>query len=212
MTGKMLAFHFDLKRPMWRRDSMHTMVGRLKEWGFNTILYEIEDKLKFKNHPAISHKDVWSQEETSDFVAECCSLAVEVIPLMQSLAHAECVVGKPQYAHLREEANVTDQYDPLSDEARALILELFDQIIEVFEPREFFHVGGDKAWHLGKSEKCRPLIEKIGVGGLYLRQMLPIFEHLNERGLRPMLWDDMILKYPDIIQQIPRDVVMVNWD
>ena len=212
MTTKFLAYHFDLKRPMWKREYMDSWADRLRGWGFNTVVYEIEDKFCFTRHPTIVHPEAPSHEATADFVRSCRAKGLEVVPLMQSLGHAESVVGKPAYAHLREAPEVDDQYDPLSDEARRLILDLYDEIIDVMQPREFFHMGGDETWSLGVGPKSRPLVKEIGIGGLYLRHMRPIFEHLRKRGLRPIIWADIVLSHPEIIQDIPKYVVLMDWD
>ena len=39
------------------------------------------------------------------------------------------------------------------------------------------------------------MVEKIGIGGLYLQHMMPIFEHLRKRGLRPIIWADIAVYY-----------------
>ena len=212
MSDQMFAYHFDLKRAMWTREYMAAMVDRLAEWGFNTIVYEVEDKFRFGNHPALAHADAWTGDETRDLAQACRAKGVEVIPLIQSLGHAESVVGKPEYAHLREAADITDQYDPTCDEARALLIEMFDEIIDATRPREFFHMGGDETWSLGKSAKCAPIVAEIGVGGLYLRHMLPLLEHVHGRGLRPIIWADIVLAHPEIIADVPKFVVMMDWD
>lgn len=212
MADKILAYHFDLKLPMWRREYMDTMVDRLKPWGFNAVLYEIEDKLRFARHSDIAHKEAFTGEQTAEFVKACRAKGIEVIPFMQSLGHAECVLTKPAYAHLREVPEGYDQYDPLSLEARQLIIDLYDEIIEVFKPREYFHMGGDETWRLGRSEKCAPFVQQNGVGGLYLHHMQPLFEHLSSHGLRPLLWADVALSHPDMLSKIPHNVVLVDWD
>jgi len=212
MADKMLAFHYDLKRPMWTQQYLSACTDRLAAWGFSAIVYEVEDKFRFAGHPAITHPDAPPHEETAAFVAACRAKGVEVIPLVQSLGHAEAVVGKPEYAHLREAPDVKDQYDPLSAEARALILQFFDEVIDVMQPREYFHMGGDETWSLGNSDKCADVVREIGVGGLYLRHMLPLFEHLHNRGLRPIIWADIVLAHPEIIADVPKYVVMMDWD
>jgi len=53
MSGKMLAYHFDMKRSMWRAEYIEEMARVLAAWGFTHILYEIEDKFRFADHPAI---------------------------------------------------------------------------------------------------------------------------------------------------------------
>ena len=212
MADKILAFHFDMKRPMWTREYMDAMVDRLAGWGFTHILYEIEDKFRWTNHPAISHPDAPTNDETADFVASCRSKGVDVIPLMQALGHAECVVGKPEYAHLRERRDVDNLYDATSDASRELLVELFDEIIDVFQPREFFHMGGDETRSLGTSEKAKPLVEALGIGGLYLHHMRPLFERLHGKGLRPVIWADIVLAHPEVIADVPQYVVMLDWD
>lgn len=209
---KLFAYHFDLKRPQWTPAYMAAMVDRLRAWGFNAILYEIEDKFRFTRHPAVSHAESPSHDEIRAFVAACRGRGVEVIPMMQSLGHAECVLTRPGYEHLREAPEVNDQYDPLSDEARRVIVELFDEIIDVFGPSEFFHMGGDETLSLGSGPRSQPVLAELGIGGLYLHHMMPIFEHIRSRGLRPMIWADIVLSHPGMIRQIPRDVVLIDWD
>ena len=212
MADGMLAYHIDLKRAMWARTYLDTMVDRLRGWGFNTLIYEVEDKFRFSRHPAIQSPQAPTNAETADFAASCRAKGVEVMPLVQTLGHSEFVLGKPDYAHLREMPDAIDQYDPLSEEARGLIIDLCDEVIDVFQPREFFHVGGDETWSLGRSRKCAPVVEKIGVGGLYLKHMLPIIEHVHGRGLRPIIWADIVLSHPEVIRDIPTYVVLMDWD
>jgi hypothetical protein len=208
----MLAYHIDLKRPMWRPDYLLAMAARLRAWGYDTLFIEIEDKFRFARHPLLRHPEAPSHREWRDLVARCRRIGLDAIPLFQTLGHAESVVGKPEYAHLRECIENTAQYDPTSPAAQAFLRQVLDELIDVMRPREFIHLGGDETWALGRSEKCRPIVEKEGVGGLYLRHMLPLFEHVRARGLRPMIWADIVLSHPRIMPRIPRDVVMVDWD
>lgn len=212
MSQPVIAYHFDMKRAMWTRAYLDAMVDRLKAWGFNAVLYELEDKFRFANHPAIVHQDAFSPADTADFVASARAKGMDVIPLVQSLGHAEYVVGKPAYAHLRETPEVVEQYDPLAPQAKALILELFDDVIDAFQPRELFHMGGDETWSLGKSAKCAETVARIGTGGLYLQHMLPLFAHLRAKRLRPVIWADVALTHPEMIGEIPADVVLMDWD
>ncbi len=208
----MLAWHVDLKRAMWRPEYLLEMVARLRDWGYDTLVLEIEDKFRFTKHPRLRHPEAPTHAQWRDLVARCRRLGVEPIPLFQTLGHAESVVGLPEYAHLRERPDVADQYDPTSTEAQAFLRGVIDDMIAVLRPREFLHLGGDETWALGQSEKCRAIVEKEGIGGLYLRHMLPLFEHVRARGLRPMIWADIVLSHPGIMRRVPSDVVMVDWD
>ena len=207
-----IAYHIDLRCSTWTRAYLATIADRLQAWGYNTLLYELEDKFPYARHPAIARADAPSREEHADFAARCRAQGMEIIPLVQSLAHSEYILAKPEYAHLREQAEVKDQYDPLSPAVLSFLIELFDEVIDVFGPREFFHMGGDESWTLGTSANCTERVAAIGVGGLYLQHMLPLFNHLGTRGLRPIIWADMAVTHPAMLRQMPREVVMMDWD
>ncbi len=208
----MLAFHFDLKAPMWTEEFMDAYSSTLAAWGYNAILYEVEDKLRYSNHPAIAHVDALSPAQTQARAASLRKRGLNVIPLVHALGHAGYVLTKPGYERFRESPAHTGQYHPLSAESRELICELIDETIDATQADTFFHLGGDETWSLGQSESCRSLLAEIGPGGLYLRHMLPIIEHVIGRGLRPILWADIALIDPEIIPQFPRDVLWMDWD
>ena len=118
MPGTMLAFHYDLKRAMWSADFMDRYAAALADWRYNTVLYEAEDKLRFSRHPTIAHADAISAEETRARTDALRRRGFQIIPLVQSLGHADYVLTKPAYEHLRESPKHESQYDPLSEEAR----------------------------------------------------------------------------------------------
>lgn len=212
MPQPMLAFHYDVKHAMWTADFMNSFAAALADWGYNTIIYEVEDKLHLPQHPALSHSDALTAEET---IARCGALrhrGFSLVPLVQTLGHAEHVLTQPGYTHLRESPAHAMQYNPLSQEARTFIIELIDATIEAVQPETYFHLGGDETWNLGQSDTCKEMVAKVGTGGLYLHHMLPIIKHVIGRGLRPILWADMALSHPEIIDHFPREVIWMDWD
>ncbi len=208
----MFAYHIDLKRAMWRLPYLLDYGRCAHALGYTHILLEIEDKFRYRNHPALAHPDAFDHAAYHQLIDGWRNIGLDVVPLCQTLGHAESVVGKPEYAHLREQSEVTDQYDPTSEAVRNFLIELLDELIEILQPGEFFHIGGDETWSLGKSERLRLLVETIGIGGLYARHMRPLLEHIRDRGLRPLIWADMILTHPEILPKIPKWVVMMDWD
>lgn len=212
MTGTMLAFHYDLKHAMWSEPYMDRLAATLADWGYNTILYEVEDKFEFSRHPGIAHADALSARETEHRMASLRRHGFAVMPMVQSLGHAEYVLRKPGYERFRESPAHDCQYDPLSGEARDLVCDLVDELVDAVRPERYVHLGGDETWNLGQSEKCKPIVAEIGTGGLYLRHMLPIIAHVIQRGYRPILWADIALAHPEIVERFPREVVWMDWD
>ncbi|MDD5483447.1 MAG: family 20 glycosylhydrolase [Kiritimatiellae bacterium] len=209
---KMIAYHLDFKRAMWKNDYLARFTERLKKWGYNALLLEMEDKFRFAEHPAVSHGEAWGRAQTSAFAAKCRGRGMDVIPLMQSLGHLEFIVGKKEYAHLREAPDLAKHIDVTNPDAIPFLTKLYDEIIAVVRPEKYFHLGGDETWALGNSRRCAPLLRKFGRGGLYLRHMRPLWEHIHQRGLTPVIWADMVLSHPDILGKIPKYVALMDWN
>ena len=117
-----LGYHFDLKRAQWTRSQLDRTVDRLAAWGFNTILLEIEDKFRFRRHPDIAHRDAWPADRWADWAAACRAQGLNVVPLVQSIGHAEYVLRKTAYRHLRDNPDAfSGEKDP--DKRRELVLD-----------------------------------------------------------------------------------------
>jgi len=212
MAQKLFAYHLDFKRAMWKRDYLDGFLARLKKWGYNAIVCEMEDKFRFSGRPAINHPEAWPHEETAAFARKCRKTGMRVIPLMQSLGHLEFIVGKEEYAHLREAPELTTHIDVTNPDSVPFIIKLCDELIDVIKPAQYFHLGGDETWQLGNSRRCRPLLKKHGRGALYLKHMRPLWEHIHQRGLTPVIWADMALTHPDMIGKIPKYVTLMDWN
>ncbi|MBQ2236986.1 MAG: hypothetical protein II317_02635 [Clostridia bacterium] len=61
---------------------------------------------------------------------------------------------------------------------------------------------------LGKS---KPLAEKIGIGRVYLNYLLKLHKYCTEKGKTMMFWADIINEYPELVPEIPKDIVALNW-
>ena len=206
---KMLACRF---APLFRMSALDALTDRLVEWGYNAVIIEFEDRFRYSRHPAIAHPEAYAPEEWASFADRCRGKGLKVIPLVQSLGHAEFVLRKPPYRHLRQNPEIDTLYDPLSEEARALVRDLFDEVIDAVRPDGFFHLGGDETFGLGDSPACREAMAGRGAGWLYLQHMAPLLEHVRHRGLRPILWHDILVKHPERLCEVPRDVVMMEWN
>jgi hypothetical protein len=212
MIEPIRAFHIDLKRAMWQRAYLDRYLDILKQWNYNAIVLEIENKLDFRDHPWAAHPDAWSHDEAADFAESCRNRGLQVIPLVQTLGHLEWLVGRAEYAHLREAPEFTTHVDVTNPDSLPLVQQLVDEVVEVFGPQEYVHLGADETWELGKSERCGKIEAAEGEGSLYVRHMRPLLEHVLRKGLRPIIWADMILTHPSTSGEIPRDVVLMDWD
>ena len=206
------AYHLDLKRAMPRLDYLESFTDRLGALGYNALLLEVEDKFTYREHPGLAHETALDFPTWSRLAERWRNKGFELIPMVQTLGHAEYVLTKAGYEHLREQPNVDSVYDPVSQEVQALLASQIDDLVACFKPERFVHIGGDETHGLGGGEKSRPIVDREGVGGLYLQHMRPVFDRVRGHELRPMIWCDILLAHPEIVGQFERDLVMTEWD
>ena len=77
---------------------------------------------------------------------------------------------------------------------------------------KWVHLGGDEAYQLGECPECAERAASIGKEGLYAEFFGRLCRHVIEQGRRPCLWGDMLAKFPDALEAIPRETVIFDWN
>ena len=74
-----------------------------------------------------------------------------------------------------------------------------------------FNVCCDETWELGKGRSKRRA-DRIGTGRVYLDFLLKIYRLCEHHEKRMNVWADILLKYPELLDKLPRDMVLLNWE
>lgn len=184
----------------------------MRRWNLNTVLVEYADRFPHREHAKISSRDALSREQVTAFVECAGELGMRVIPLQQCLGHVDYVLQHDEYAHLREEEEKRDQWCPLDERSFDLFRELVDDVIEAHPGAEMVHLGGDETRRLGECPRCAEFVREKGKGELYLEFVQRAIRHVVDQGLTPTIWDDMICHYPEILDELPRELVIMYWE
>ena len=86
---------------------------------------------------------------------------------------------------------------------------IYDELLPNFSS-EFFNVGCDETWDLGRGQS-KKLCEAKGKGRVYLNFLKRIHREVSERKKKMMFWGEVILKYPKLIRDLPKNVIALNW-
>ena len=187
---------------------LHTM----RQWRLNTVLLEYENRFPYQAHPQIAAADQLTTDEVAGLVATAAALGIEVIPLQQCLGHVDYILRHDSYAGLREEEVERDQWCPLHPGSLDLFRTLADDMAAQHPGRRYLHLGGDETRRLGTCPRCAAFVADRGKGALYLKFVQQAVAHAMDLGLTPILWDDMVCHYPEILDELPREVVIMYWE
>ena len=163
-------------------------------------------------HGRVGGGSFLTKEEVRDLVRYARDYGLEVIPEIQSLSHVQYLtLTYPEIAERPEDAR-PDAYCPLHPLSHRIVFDLIDEIVEVFEPQRYVHMGHDEVYTMGVCERCQGKSR----ADLLLADVQPIYAHLEAKGLGMMLWGDMLHPFPwyaapDAIDRLPKDVVLLDF-
>ena len=206
------GFHIDLRCQVMTMPALKDFAKELAGMGINTIIMEWEASFPYDKHATISNKYAYTRDEVKSFVSYCTSLGIDVIPLQNCFSHSEYILRHDRYADLREDRKEVSQVCPMKIEAcKAMFTEIFKDMAEL-HPSRYFHIGADETYLLGSCKECAEKVRKEGKSKLFVDYVKAMCEIVESMGKQPVLWADIILKYPEAVQELPEDVIFVDWN
>lgn len=205
------GFHIDMNIAQFRGPYLRTWLQRLAAEGYDTILWEVENNIRWETCPECVSPDAFTKAEFKDILAYSRSLGLEPVPLLQTIGHCEYVLKNPKYAPLAEVPDRIDQYCPRNPDVVAFLKKWIDEYLEVFGPVATFHLGADEAYTLGECPRCRAYAAEHSLSELYIDHINAVSRPLIEKGIRPAIWGDMILHHPEALDTLSRRIVIYDW-
>jgi len=186
----------------------------LSKFKFNTIVAEAE-YVRWESARNLWHPSGASKEEVAALLQAAREHHIEVIPLIQTLGHAEWLYNNNQNLDLLEippdQSNARYVYNPLNPRVYEVLFPIFDEAIKLFQPR-YLHIGHDEVRNVVPFPWSAEG-KRLGFGELFVRDTLKLYEFLKSRGVGTMMWGDVLLTndFAREIDRLPRDIVMVDW-
>jgi hypothetical protein len=190
-------------------ESLKQLIDLCVRLKLNVLMLYTEHTFRFRRHPQIgadaSPLDAETMRELDAYAAK---RHVDLIPTLQSFGHMGHVLKHASYAGLDE----TDQgwtLSPAEPGTYQLLLDLYDEYLPNFRSH-FFNANCDEPWDLctGKSKQRG---EQIGRGGVFLEHVRRVRDLAAQHGKRTMIWGDMVHRHPELLPEIDRDLMLLDW-
>lgn len=192
------------------------LIERLGHWKINELQLYIENVFTWRKHPAIGRDySPFTPEEIIEIQEHCKRHHVKFVGSLASFGHMEKVLMLPEYYRLGERKGPKGQGGggtlcPGDSGSIRLVEDLYGEFLPLLEAADF-NICGDETWELGQG-RSKARAEKLGIGRVYLDFLLKIHKLCRKHGKRMNAWADIVLKHAEIIGDVPKDIVMLNWD
>ena len=208
----LIVFHLDFNSVSLKENYIKHWLKKAADMGYNAVLWEIEDDVKWETCPECSSPDAFSKDEFKKILDYSRELGLEPIPLLQTIGHAEYVLQHEKYFKFREDSSRYDCYCTSNSEVKKFLKQWIEEYLDLFGNISYFHLGGDEAYAFASCDKCKEQAQLVGENKFYTDYLKEISEPLLVKNIRPGIWSDMILKHPKDIDALGKGFVVWDWN
>ncbi len=196
-------------------DTLKQLVDQMAYYKLNSLQVYIEHTFAFDCCKELAEKSgCLTAEEIRALDDYCYENFIECIPSIATFGHLHDLLEQASYKHLRVLNDFEDipnfwksrmrhhTIDPLNSESFALVTGMIDQYMPLFRSNTF-NICCDETFDLQQRPDC---------GKQYVDFVNKLIAYVKGKGKRVMMWADILLKYPETIEDLPEDTLFLNWE
>lgn len=214
------GFYHDITRgKVPTMETLKDLVDKMAYYKLNSLQLYIEHTFEFKEFAdSIERTGYMSAEEMKELDKYCIENFIELIPSLSTFGHLYELLQKDRYKHLQAAENFKEDkvfwynrmwhhtIDPTQEESFELIKSLIDQYIVCFTSDKF-NICCDETFDLTTGKH-----RDKNTGELYVAFVKKIADYVKSKGKTVMMWADILLQHPEVIDQLPEDMEFLNWE
>lgn len=210
-TMRWRGVHDDISRgPVPTLDYMKKQIRTIASFKLNLFSLYIEHVFDYQSHPLIGPKEgALNAAEVKELVEYARAYYVTILPEQQAFGHLHHILKNEAYSDLAETPH-GHVLAPVNEKSYALIKDIYAELVPQF-PGPLFHIGADETWELGRGQ-TKARADEVGLGRVYLEHLKRVAEIMKPYKKRLMFWGDIAMKYPELLNILPKDVIAVAWN
>ncbi|MBT1181603.1 family 20 glycosylhydrolase [Bifidobacterium sp. CP2] len=203
-------------------DWLKTWADKLCLYRYNQLQLYVEHTFRFDGM-----SETWrgssplAPRDILEFDGYCAERGIELVPSVSTFGHLYMALRTQGLRDLGEFPEDADEpfgfidrmrhhtLNISDDRAFDLSCRLIDDYLQLFRSDKF-NICADETFDLGKG-RSKPLAERIGVAAMYADYVTRLCRHLETQGKKPMMWGDIALEHPEILERLPETVTLLNW-
>ena len=203
--------HDDISRgPVPTLDYIKKQIRTCASYKLNLFSLYIEHVFDYQTHPLIGPKEgSLNAGEVRELVEYARRYYVTMLPEQQAFGHLHHVLKNEIYSDLAETPH-GHVLAPVNEKSYELIKDLYSELVPLF-PGPLFHIGSDETFELGQGQ-TKARAAEVGLGRVYLEHLKRVAEIMKPYNKRLMFWGDIAIKYPELLNILPKDVIAVAWN
>jgi len=193
--------------PLPTEEEVKRQLDFLARWKANQYYFYNEASIELDGYPLLNPEGRFTKEQVRRIIAYGRERHIDVVPLLELYGHLHDLFRVEKYSDLAAFPH-GGEFNPRSPKVMPLLADWVDQFSRLF-PSPFVHIGFDETWQIEMAAKQQ------GAGAtpakLFAEQLRNVAFLFEQRGRRVMAWGDIMVKYPEIVSELPSGMIAVAW-
>ncbi len=194
--------------PLLTVDEVKRQLDFLARWKANQYFFYSEASIELDGYPLLNPEGRFTKRQVREIIAYARQRHIDVVPCLELYGHLHDLFRVEKYAHLAALPH-GGEFNPRNPKVMELLSDWTEQFVALF-PSPFVHIGFDETWQIEMAAR------KEGSGAtpakLFRQQLTSVAELFTRHGRKVMAWGDIMVKYPEIVADLPRGLIGVAWE
>ncbi len=194
--------------PLPTEEEVKRQLDFMARWKANQYYFYNEASIELDGYPLLNPDGRFTKDQVRRIIAYGRERHIDVIPCLELYGHLHDLFRVERYSGLSPLPH-GGEFDPRNSQVAPLLSDWIDQFAELF-PSAFVHIGFDETWEIEQATR------KEGAGTtpakLFVDQLRRVAGQFAARGKRVMAWADIVVKYPDIMSELPPGLISIAWE
>jgi hypothetical protein len=201
-------------------ETLCALVDRLASWKINQLQLYTEHAFAYPGHEVVWRgASPLTPFEVRELDRYCAERFVELVPNQQSFGHLHrWLVHEPYRALAEVPEGIEHPFSPRPEPyglcpsdpgSLAFLAGLYDELLPCFTSG-MLNVGLDETVDLDRG-RSRERCEEVGTERVYLDFLLEVRKLAADRGRRIQVFADILLEHPEVLRELPKDVIPLVW-
>lgn len=193
--------------PMSTVDQVKKQIELLAKFKANQYYLYSEANIALDGYPLLNPRARFTKAQVRDIIAYARQRHVDVVPAVELYGHLHDLFRIERYSDLADFPH-GGELDPRNPKVKALLQDWIAQLASLF-PSPFVDVGFDETFAIEQAA------ERAGANTtpvkLFIEQLTNVSNLFHQRGKQVMAYGDIMVKFPEIVTQLPPGVVALAW-
>lgn len=200
--------------------SIKKIIDLIAELKYNHLELYVEGfSYEYKNiKEALADKNYLTQEEYLEVEKYAIEKYIDFVPNQNGFGHmsdwlaldkfkelAECPDGFEIWGSKRPPSTL----DPTNPKSFELVKQMYEEMIP-FTKSKYFNMNFDEPYELGQGKSKQECL-KTSTEDVYIEYLEKLANVVRKYNKTPMIWGDVLVKHPDKISKLSKDIVFIDW-